>query len=1100
MRLRPITLALFWLLLCLAAAALEPFEESLDAFEFEKALAQIRQLPDGPRRNLALAQHAVLRERADRSFAFTDRIDPATLSPDLMAEYLLVRAYQEKASEALDSPARWNRLERMLAEGLRQPCLSPRLRARLLLLRIEEADPNALDDARTWSKELSEMRAINPRFALTAMALVETKAQNWGAAQSLWAAQGQLATAAKERRAAGLFHLRRCRPLNRLGRKEEASALLTEVLEGALDSGDAVVALSAFQLIDGMGVDRARVDEVLWGSLDRMPPSFEKLLLMMRLDGDLSRPGSSGLLIQGQQLAARLGEPLVEAGFWLRLARREKDPTMAAKAWARGQELLAACDVRGQGASRYYPTIVSSKGMSLNASSPSPRFSEESLQRTVSEAKTTAEKLLAYRRAVLKGLTEGQPDLAQLAMVGLLTDVASLPPEQRFEPVENLKDALVLGLWPNLSPTSDPLDLRVAGARSLLHKLRQRPDLVATLIDAYLLQMKREVDPVARRNQRRSLAVWLSGLGREEEAEELFGPLPDAPSLQAPYLHARGQAKLWLGDPAALDFIWKRDALAEPWWRNSLGFGWRALEQGRSDLAQGWLQMALEHCRPHEAELLRTCGPQALQALIWERQGQVERALAHLKEGESGDPSSAKEPWRYKMPRAEILLRAGRWEEATLEIDSLPEPSTPGEAFRQLQLRRELAGARGLKGERDRLQQQLLDAYRGAVSGLGDPVFAHFYGLQMAPHLGLEAPSLPSTSGPAMTLGGLVERLELLRRREPDNEALRRLSAADLKALSLQAQADELFVQPVLIRESVVLIVLANDRVQLREVFCDRARLDVNLANLTSAVSDPASSQKMLQDSAAYLSRWLVAPWRELSPDKRRVRWLGEGPLRQVPLSVLSDLSGSPLLETAEVSYLDGPGRHRLSFAAADPALLLGGSDNLQGAATELRLIRSFFPRGGAWALGEPTSRLSKLASEARLIHVASHGLSPSDQRLAGTLRGDNGDLSAFELADLRLQRGTLAVVGACYSGEDGRSGRDNSSLASGLRTAGADVVIAAQWELDDQVSQQLFETFYHSLRSGSTPETALHRAQREVRRTLPHPFYWAGLQLLTGP
>jgi CHAT domain-containing protein len=72
--------------------------------------------------------------------------------------------------------------------------------------------------------------------------------------------------------------------------------------------------------------------------------------------------------------------------------------------------------------------------------------------------------------------------------------------------------------------------------------------------------------------------------------------------------------------------------------------------------------------------------------------------------------------------------------------------------------------------------------------------------------------------------------------------------------------------------------------------------------------------------------------------------------------------------------------------------------------------------------------------------------------------------------------------VGACRSAVHAGSGRDNSSLVSALRTAGADVVVGGQWELEDQVTPELFTLFYQALRSGDTPEAALARAQKGTR------------------
>lgn len=133
-------------------------------------------------------------------------------------------------------------------------------------------------------------------------------------------------------------------------------------------------------------------------------------------------------------------------------------------------------------------------------------------------------------------------------------------------------------------------------------------------------------------------------------------------------------------------------------------------------------------------------------------------------------------------------------------------------------------------------------------------------------------------------------------------------------------------------------------------------------------------------------------------------------------------------------------------------------------------------------------------------MHVASHGSRPGGGELSARLGGGEASLTAFQIAGLSFGEGSLAVLGACDSSLDAETGHDNTSLVSAARTAGAEVVIGSLWPIDDQVTVQLFTRFYEELRNGQSPERALQLAQRAVAKTRPHPYYWSGFQVVTGP
>ena len=52
-------------------------------------------------------------------------------------------------------------------------------------------------------------------------------------------------------------------------------------------------------------------------------------------------------------------------------------------------------------------------------------------------------------------------------------------------------------------------------------------------------------------------------------------------------------------------------------------------------------------------------------------------------------------------------------------------------------------------------------------------------------------------------------------------------------------------------------------------------------------------------------------------------------------------------------------------------------------------------------------------------------------------------------------------------------------------------------WEVDDNATSLLMQTFYKNLVSGKNKRDALSIAQDEVRKQFPEPVYWAAFIML---
>jgi CHAT domain-containing protein len=186
----------------------------------------------------------------------------------------------------------------------------------------------------------------------------------------------------------------------------------------------------------------------------------------------------------------------------------------------------------------------------------------------------------------------------------------------------------------------------------------------------------------------------------------------------------------------------------------------------------------------------------------------------------------------------------------------------------------------------------------------------------------------------------------------------------------------------------------------------------------------------------------------------------------------------------------------------------------------ESRAVAAVF--GGGRAIegrGASESRLRSALRDARLVHVATHGLlnvrNPLFSRIdlataSGGESEDDGRLEVHEVSRLAIGA-QLVFLSGCETGLGVSSstgfntGEDYATLTRAFLSAGAGNVIATLWRVEDQGSATFASLFYKELEaaSGTGREglgvvvEALSRTQREMLRSRDNaPFYWAGVRL----
>lgn len=142
-----------------------------------------------------------------------------------------------------------------------------------------------------------------------------------------------------------------------------------------------------------------------------------------------------------------------------------------------------------------------------------------------------------------------------------------------------------------------------------------------------------------------------------------------------------------------------------------------------------------------------------------------------------------------------------------------------------------------------------------------------------------------------------------------------------------------------------------------------------------------------------------------------------------------------------------------------------------------------------------------------RFFHFVTHGTAsdtnPLDSAIILSPGSDGYKLYARDIVKTGIHP-ELVTISTCYgAGTRQYSGEGLVGLAWAFMRVGAHQVVAALWEVDDAANADLMDQFYAELTSGKSVAAALRDgklAMLHSRGPRKRPYYWASLQLYTGP
>jgi CHAT domain-containing protein len=195
-------------------------------------------------------------------------------------------------------------------------------------------------------------------------------------------------------------------------------------------------------------------------------------------------------------------------------------------------------------------------------------------------------------------------------------------------------------------------------------------------------------------------------------------------------------------------------------------------------------------------------------------------------------------------------------------------------------------------------------------------------------------------------------------------------------------------------------------------------------------------------------------------------------------------------------------GRNILSLSLSRPE----GLPFLRFADPAAQRIAGLYDKQALTGAVASESALKARAGDSDILFIAAHArlnsYSPMFSQLILSPDEENdGMLEVHEVYELDLKKTNLVVLSACQTqlGEHSK-GDDITGLNRAFIYAGTPSVAASLWSVKEEQTGALMYNLMKNYRDGMSKAAALQAAQRSIRLTNPHPYFWAAFVLTGDP
>jgi CHAT domain-containing protein len=346
---------------------------------------------------------------------------------------------------------------------------------------------------------------------------------------------------------------------------------------------------------------------------------------------------------------------------------------------------------------------------------------------------------------------------------------------------------------------------------------------------------------------------------------------------------------------------------------------------------------------------------------------------------------------------------------------------------------------------------------------------------------------------------------------EASQAGLQMPSTVSLEKIRSLLPVDTTLVEYFRIQDRDVACVLSRDQLQIRPVTVEsrvKKILQLFQFQLAKFRLDPkyvaAFQEPMLESTQGHLAslyQELIAPIADLLEAKHLV-FAPHGLLHHIPFHALFD-GKSYLIDKFAVSYAPSASVYALCREKAanvsGGSLILGIADaQAPLILEEVEALRAILPDAKLF-VGEAASEavLKSHGPASRIVHIATHGYFRQDNPMFSSIRLGDSYLSLYDLYHFKLPA-ELVVLSGCATGRNTVTpGDELMGLVRGLLQAGAQSLMLSLWDVHDASTRDFMIAFYSRLVEGMSKPVALQAAMAELRKSHPHPYYWAPFALI---
>ena len=255
------------------------------------------------------------------------------------------------------------------------------------------------------------------------------------------------------------------------------------------------------------------------------------------------------------------------------------------------------------------------------------------------------------------------------------------------------------------------------------------------------------------------------------------------------------------------------------------------------------------------------------------------------------------------------------------------------------------------------------------------------------------------------------------------------------------------------------------------------------------------------QGHLAALYAELIAPLREHLKAKHLI-FVPHGALHFLPFHALRN-GDEYLCDTHTISYAPSATVFALCQEKAGGdipnSLVMGIADErAPHILNEVQSVATLLPHPELFLGAEATSEiLRQRGSASSLLHIATHGTYRQDNPMFSGIRLGDGYLNLYDLYQIRLPA-KLVTLSGCATGMNFVSAGDELlGLQRGLFCAGASSLLLSLWDVHDESTSALMQSFYKNFIRTGNMATALQSAMQQLRQQNPHPYFWAPFVLI---